>query len=75
MLKQKTWQHVTTGPEGNVILFGVNIFQYQWEYTGKTTVLNGRMLQIYSVHVGLSDHMFAADEESNGVWSFYIYKY
>ena len=34
--KQKTWQHETTGVDGNTTLFGVNIFDYQWEYTGRS---------------------------------------
>ena len=31
MLKSKTWQHEITGSDGNVILFGVNIFLYQFK--------------------------------------------
>ena len=33
--KQKQWQHIITGTEGNTILFGVNIFDYEWKDTGK----------------------------------------
>ena len=35
MWKQKTWQHEITGIDGNTILFGVNIFDYQWKTTGQ----------------------------------------
>lgn len=28
--KQMTWQHEITGMEGNAILFGTNIFEYDW---------------------------------------------
>ena len=29
--KQMTWQHEITGMEGNAILFGTNIFEYDWQ--------------------------------------------
>ena len=35
MWKQKTWQHEITGVDGNTMLFGVNIFHYQWKATGQ----------------------------------------
>lgn len=31
--KQKSWRHELTGFEGNAELFGVNIFDYDWEDT------------------------------------------
>ena len=34
MWKEKTWQHEVTGVDGNTTLFGVNIFDYEWESTG-----------------------------------------
>ena len=33
--KHKQWQHTTTGFEGNAIIFGVNIFDYEWNATGE----------------------------------------
>ena len=30
-----TWQHEITGMEGNAILFGTNIFEYDWHETGE----------------------------------------
>lgn len=34
--KKKTWQHEITGFLGkNTILFGVNIFNYEWMWTGE----------------------------------------
>lgn len=33
--KKKTWQHEITGLDGNTILFGVNIFAYEWIWTGE----------------------------------------
>lgn len=35
MYKEMTWQHETTGPDGNVQLFGVNLFDYPWKDTGE----------------------------------------
>ena len=35
LFKQKTWQFETSGVEGEVKLFGVNIFDYQWQDTGE----------------------------------------
>ena len=36
MLKSKTWQHEITGIDGNTILFGVNIFDYEWQDTHRS---------------------------------------
>lgn len=36
ILKEKTWQHETTGLDGNANLFDVNIFDYKWERTHKS---------------------------------------
>lgn len=33
--RTKTWQHEVTGFDGNTILFGVNIFDYEWKSTGE----------------------------------------
>ena len=33
--KQKQWQHITTGTAGNTTIFGVNIFDYEWNATGE----------------------------------------
>jgi len=35
LFKEKTWQFETSGVEGEVKLFGVNIFDYQWQETGE----------------------------------------
>ena len=34
--KKRLWKHEITGIDGNTILFGVNIFNYEWEFTGKS---------------------------------------
>ena len=51
LFKQKTWQFETSGIEGEVKLFGVNIFDYKWQETGKV-VING---DEYLAHVVASD--------------------
>ena len=42
MYKAMTWQHEATGTDGNVQLFGVNIFDYPWKDTGKSVAANCR---------------------------------
>ena len=37
VFRPKTWQHEVTGVDGNTILFGVNIFDYEWKSTGEET--------------------------------------
>lgn len=40
MYKRITWQHEITGVDGNTILFGINIFDYKWNDTGKKVVVS-----------------------------------
>ena len=71
------WRHVVTGVEGNVTLFDVNIFEYQWKSTGeKIEVLDPlykqpHIMWVYRVLIGEEEHEFAAGEFSNCVWGFY----
>jgi hypothetical protein len=71
------WRHVVTGFDGNVTLFDVNIFEYQWKSTGETIeVLDPLYKQphtmcVYKVLIGEEEHEFAAGEFSNCVWGFY----
>ena len=51
MWKDKTWQNVATGTDGNAMLFGVNIFDYSWTDTKKTAVINDRVVSIFSVFI------------------------
>ncbi len=37
--KTKTWQHELTASEGNAILFGANIFDYEWVSTGENVAI------------------------------------
>lgn len=81
MNKSKTWQHEVTGSEGNVILFGINIFAYKWKKTGECISVQDPLYHqnykfpIYTVNVDGESHSFAAGEFSNGVWGFYLCKY
>ena len=40
ILNEKTWQYEKHGIDGEVELFGVNIFDYKWEDTHTVTVLD-----------------------------------
>ena len=66
-----------TGVDGNVNLFGVNIFDYDWIDTKNRVEVNGLSyaVPIYSVIIGGKEYKFAAGERSNCVWNFYLYKY
>ena len=74
MWKEKTWQYEMTGIDGNAILFGVNIFDYQWSFIKKEIVKN-KTIDIYSVKIDDSEYFFGALEASNCVWDFYLFKY
>ena len=81
MYKQKTWQHEITGTEGNVILFGVNIFEYNWQATGKRIKVKDPLYNqeyifpIYNVIIEEKEFTFAAGEFSNAVYGFYVLKF
>lgn len=80
-LKCKTWQHETTGLDGNTILFGVNIFEFEWMKTGKKVVVKDPLygqkytFPVYKVNIQDEEYAFAAGEFSNSVFGFYIEKY
>lgn len=81
LLKQKSWKHEITGFEGNAELFGVNIFDYNWEATGeKVNVFDPLYNQpykfnVYKIIINGNTNIFAAGEFSNIVWGFYLFKY
>ena len=74
MWKEKTWQYETTGIDGKTTLFGVNIFDYQWNLVKKEMVKD-KAIDIYSVIIDNSEYFFGALETSNCVWNFYLFKY
>ena len=79
--KAKTWQHEITGIDGNAILFGVNIFDYEWKEVDKTVKVRDPLYGqeyafcVYSVTINGQEYEFAAGEFSNCVWGFYVLKY
>ena len=80
MWLKKSWKHKITGPDGNCKLFGLNIFDYDWNDTGeKATVSDPQYHQTYNFNIytvdieGISKR-FAAGEFSNCVWGFYLEK-
>lgn len=79
--KEKTWQHEITGFDGNTLLFGVNIFDYEWINTGERVdvvdPLYGQKYKfpVYKVFIKGNEYEFAAGEFSNCVFGFYIQRY
>ena len=78
--KQKQWQYITSGTEGDVILFGVNIFDYEWINTGKSVSVKDPLygqsfkFPIYRVTIDNIEYEFACGEFSNCVYGFFEYK-
>ena len=79
--KEKTWQHETTGVDGNAILFGVNIFDYTWKNTGKKAKVkdplydHDYLFPIYTITIDDKEFQFACGEFSNCIYGFYVYRY
>ena len=70
-LNEKTWQYEKHGIDGEVELFGVNIFDYKWQDTYTVAVLEPEHhLHVYKVIIDGKKHEFAAGEVSNCVWIF-----
>ena len=74
----KKWKYKITGTDGNCVLFGVNIFDYEWIDTQeKVTVIDPLYHQttcvnVYAVIIDGKRKRFAAGELSNCVWAFYL---
>ena len=77
MWKSKSWQLEVTGVDGNVQLFGVNIFDYDWVDTKNRIEVNDLSydVPVYAVTIDGKEYEFAAGERSNCVWNFYLYKF
>ena len=77
-MKAKEWKYIKTAISGNCELFGVNIFEYKWEYTGENTIVEEPLYHqrldacIFTVSVKGKMYKFAAVEVSNCVWTFYV---
>lgn len=72
------WGYVTAGVEGDCQLFGINIFDYEWESTGGRIKVKDpaygqeHVATIYKVIVNEKSYTFAAVEFSNLIWGFYL---
>ena len=71
-LNEKTWQYEKHGIDGEVELFGVNIFDYKWENTKE--IAEGCDFPIYKVVINKKEYEFAAGEVCNNGWCFYLPK-
>ena len=76
----KQWEHAITSSSNNVMLFGVNVFDYKWQCTGERAIVRDTLNQkyrywdVYKIEVDGKEHEFATGEFSNCVWGFYIPK-
>ena len=82
MLFKKTWKHkLTTANENSCKLFGVRIFDYDWERTGEMATVRDPMhhqehqFNVYTVNIKGKTKKFAAGEFSNSVWGFFTKRY
>jgi len=72
------WKFVKAGYDGNCILFGVNIFDFEWSDTGKDIEVldpayqQKHMATVYNVEIKGKTMAFAAGEFSNCVYGFYV---
>ena len=78
MLFKKTFKHVLTTTGNKAVLFGVDLFQREWNYTGETVTVTDPLYgqehdaDVYTIEVRGKAKRFAATEFSNGVWGFYV---
>jgi hypothetical protein len=75
---QMKWEYVKTEVEGNCQLFGVNLFDYEWEDTHSRIKVKDpayrqeHMITIFRVKIEDKFYTFAAGEFSNCIWGFYL---
>ena len=68
-LSPKSWKHEASGTQGNVTLFGVNIFSCGWKLTGKTARVqhpnhgHDFKFPVYSVDIDGRQKEFAAGQD------------
>ena len=75
------WEFETAGPDGQCKLFGVNIFDYDWQTTWQASksprprsITRRHTFEVWQVEIDGQIHRFAAGEFSNCVWGFYLEK-
>ena len=67
------WKYETFGPDGQCRLFGVNIFDYNWQTTGRRVKVQDPIyhqehtFEVWQAEIGGQRHRFAAGEFSNCV--------
>ena len=72
-----TWRFEATGVDGQCRVFGVNIFDCEWEATGERVLVRDplygqdHVFCVYRAQIGGEKRRFAAGEFSNCVWGFY----
>ena len=72
------WKYHTAATDGNCKLFGVNIFNYKWQNTGKKAEVTDprynviKVFSVWKVEIDDIEYEFAAGEFSNSVWGFYL---
>ena len=72
------WKFAIAGFDGDCRLFGVNIFNYEWKYTGQDIEVRDplhnekKLMSVYSAEIKGKAVTFAAGEFSNGVFGFYV---
>ena len=68
------WKLAACGLDGNVELFGVNIFRQKWIDTHERTCVKEISNPIWVYHVKIKgvQYEFAAGEVSCCVWLFYV---
>ena len=75
------WEYATHGVDGNVELFGVNIFKYPWSSTGERVAILDQLYQqehifsVFTTEISNKLYTFAAGEFSNCIWGFYLQAY
>lgn len=80
MLFKKSWKYKTTSTDGNCTLFGVNVFDFEWNDTGETATIidpqyhKEHIFNVFSILINGKQKRFAAGEFSNCVWGFYVEK-
>lgn len=73
-----SWKFETFGQDGQCKLFGVNIFDYDWQSTGRRVNVQdpvysqNHIFEVWHVEIDGQIRYFAAGEFSNCVWGFYL---
>ncbi len=78
---KKRWRLRARGSDSNCFLFGVNIFNRNWNLTDEKAYVvdpiykQTRTFSVYTTKVRGNMRKFAAGEFSNNYWGFYVLSY